>query len=210
MKSFDLNAYDERVFDAIAKLIHDRDPSLGEDEIKQESLDLMRDRVQAASVLSLSSPDQPAPKREELENLYRHAVGMAGVLENLSTQSNIELRYISGSKQLPDLKRLQLDAKDLSDALQEGLKKRPPLPKNRPKDVTMAILVEEATDIFELATGIILNELPNPRAQSNRNIMHDFYQFVANYMLDPDKYNSESQYTSLTTYIKRYLTERTK
>ncbi len=208
MKSFDLNAYDERVFDAIAKLIHDRDPSLGEDEIKQESLDLMRDRVQAASVLSLSSPDQPAPKREELENLYRHAVGMAGVLENLSTQSNIELRYISGSKQLPDLKRLQLDAKDLSDALREGLKKRPPLPKNRPKDVTMAILVEEATNIFEQATGVSLNDLPNPRSQHSRDIKHAFYQFVVKYMPNPDKYSSESQYNTLKAYICRYLKRR--
>ena len=210
MKSFDLNAYDERVFDAIAKLIHDRDPSLGEDEIKQESLDLMRDRVQAASVLSLSSPDQPAPKREELENLYRHAVGMAGVLENLSTQSNIELRYISGSKQLPDLKRLQLDAKDLSDALREGLKKRPPLPKNRPKDVTMAILVEEAVNIFEKATGISLNDWPNPKSQRSRNVKHKLNQFVRTYMPEPHKYNSESQFASLNKTVSRYLEDRRK
>ncbi len=66
MKPFDLNAYDKRVFGAIAKLIHERDPSLGEDEIEREALDLMGDHVRAASVLSLL---RPISKRRDLARI---------------------------------------------------------------------------------------------------------------------------------------------
>ena len=105
MQSFDLKAYDERLFDAISKLIKERDPRLGEDEIKREAQDLMEHHVRAASVLSLSGPYS---KRSELEQLKEKSKELADALKNLSFQANFELRYLSGSAPLPDLKRLQV------------------------------------------------------------------------------------------------------
>ena len=200
----DLNAYDKRIFEEVAKLIHGRDRSLNESAIKGEALNILAEHARAVSVSVLLGADQPAQMRAELEQLHKHAEGMADALEKLSPQSDIELRYISGSKQLPALKRLQRDAADLSEALREGLKKRPPQEQHRPKDVTMEILVEEATNIFEQATGVSLNDLPNPRSQHSRDIKHAFYQFVVKYMPNPYKYSSESQYNTLKAYIYRY------
>ena len=140
MKPDGMNAYDVRIFEEVAKLIHGRDPSLDEVAIKQKALNLLAKHARAVSV-SLFDLEQTAPKRAELEQLYEYAEGMADVLENLSTQSDIELRFISGSKQLPDLSRLQQDAKVLSDALREGLEKRPPPKGNRPKDTLACVMV---------------------------------------------------------------------
>jgi len=207
MKPFDLNAYDKRVFGAIEKLIHERDPSLGEDEIKREALHLMGDHVRAASVLSLLGP---ISKRSDLEQLKGKSREFVDALENLSPQSHIELRYLSGSTPLPDLKRLQLDAEELSNALWEGLKKRPPPKQNRPKDVTMAILVEEAVNVFEKATGTSLNDLTEPKSQISKNIIHKLNQFVRTYMPEDYKYSSESQFKSLSKMVSRYRIDRRK
>ena len=207
MKPFDLNAYDKRVLGAIEKLVHERDPSLGEDEINREALNLMGDHVRAASVLSLL---RPISKRPDLEQLKGKSRELADALENLSPQSHIELRYISGSTPLPDLKRLQLDVEELSNALWEGLKKRPPPKSNRPPDVTMAILVEEAVNVFEKATGISLNDLTEPRLQKSRNIIHKLNQFVRTFMPEEDKYRSVSQFNSLSKVVSRYRIDRRK
>ena len=208
MKSDDLNAHEERIFKEVAKLIHERNPGLDEEAIKRQTLNLT-EHARAASV-SLFDPEQSAQKPDELQQLYGFARGMADVLENISIQSGIELRLISGSEQLPDLNRLQQDAKVLSEALREGLKKRPPPKAHRPKDLTMNNFVEEATNIFEQATGINLNDLPEPRTQNSRNIKHTFYQFVVNCMPNPQKYNSTEQYNTLKKYIDRYLVARQK
>ena len=207
MKPFDLNAYDKRVLGAIEKLVHERDPSLGEDERKREALDLMGNHVRAASGLSLLGP---ISKRPDLEQLKGKSRELADALENLSPQSHIELRYISGSTPLPDLKRLQVDAEELTNALREGLKKRLPPKKHRPKDVTMAILVEEAVNVFEKATGISLNDLTEPKSQNSKNIIHKLNQFVRTYMPEVYKYSSESQFKSLSKVVRRYRIDRRK
>ena len=98
MNPFDLNAYDKRVFGEIENLIRERDPSLGKDERKREALDLMGGHVMAASVLSMLGP---ISKQSELEQLKGKSRELADALENLSPQSHIELRYISGSTPLP-------------------------------------------------------------------------------------------------------------
>lgn len=201
MKSFDLNAYDKRVFDAIAKLINERDPRLGEDEIEREALDLMGDHVRAASVLSLSGPKS---ERSELEQLEEKSRELADALESLSFQAQLELRYISGSAPLPDLKRLQLDAAELANALWEGLKKRPPPDAHRSKDVRIESLIAEAVNVFEKAMGIRLKDLPKPESQKSRDMIHKLNQFVRNHMPIQSMYESDSEIDSLSTRVRRY------
>ena len=207
MKSFDLNAYDKRVFGAISKLINERDPRLGEVEIEREALDLMENHVRAASVLSLSGP---ISKRSELEQLKERSRDLADTLENLSSQSQIELRYISGSAPLPDLKRLQLDAAELGNALREGLKKRPPPDRHRTKDVRMESLIGEAVNVFEKATGISLSNLPNRKSHKSKKIIEKLNQFVRTSMPERNKYESESEIKSLNKRVGRYLEDHRK
>ena len=111
---------------------------------------------------------------------------------------------------VPNLKRLQLDAEELTNALWECLKKRPPPKQHRPKDVTMAILVEEAVNVFEKATGISLNDLTEPKSQNSKNIIHKLNQFVRTYMPEVYKYSSVSQFNSLSKKVSRYRIDRRK
>ena len=206
----DLNAYDKRIFEEVTKLIHGRDPSLDESAIKREALNILAEHVRAVSVSDLLGADQPTQMPAELEQLHKHAEGMADALEKLSRQSDIELRYISGSKRLPDLKRLQLDAADLSEALREGLKKKPPARRGRQRDFAQENLLEEATTVFEQAYGVTLNDLPKPPTQKSRNIKHRYHQFVRIYMPEPHRYESQEQFDTLKKYSNRYLESQDK
>ena len=169
-------------------LINERDPKLGEDEIVREALNLMENHVRAASALSLSGPKS---ERSELEQLRGKSREFADALESLSFQAQLELRYISGSEPIPDLKRLQLDAK------------------NRPRDVWMESLIGEAVIVFEKAMGINLSNLSNRRSQNSKKIIHNLNQFVRTFMPEPEKYSSESQFKTLSKRVSRHLTNPT-
>ena len=209
MNALDLDAYDKSVFQAIAKLIKERDP-LDEEAINKEALDLMEQHVRAVSVLSLRDPNQPEWARGELEQLQIHAAGIARVLDNLSPESRIELKFLFGKIRLPDLKRLRHAAKNLSEPLQEALKKRPPAAKGRPKIIPLAILVEEAVTVFEKASGIDLDNLPDARSQSSRDKKHKLYEFARVLIPESITYSSKSQFDSLKKMINRYLEQRNK
>ncbi len=210
MNTLDLDAYDRNVFDEIVELIKERDPTLDEEEIRKEALDLMEQHVRAVSVLSLRDPDQADWDRGELEQLHIHAAGIARVLKDLSLESEIELKLFFGKKRPPDLKRLHQDAKTLSDLLQDGLKKRPPPGRGRPKDIPLAILVEEAVTVFEKASGIDLDNLPDARSQLSRDKKHELYEFARVLIPESITYSSKSQFDSLKKMINRYLEQRNK
>jgi hypothetical protein len=207
MKELDLDAYDWIVFTAIIKLIHERNPTLDEEAIKNEALDLMEQHVRAVSVLSLRDPNQPAWDRGELEQLHIHAAGIARVLRDLSFESEIELKLFFGSKRPPDLKRLHQDTKTLSDSLRDGLKKRPPAAKGRPKDIGLAILIEEAVTVFRKASGIDPANLPNPRSQKSRDKKHKLYQFVRVLVPKSIKYGSDEQFGALKDRVDEHLAD---
>lgn len=210
MNALDLDAYDKSVFQAIAKLIKERDPNLDEEAINKEALDLMEQHVRAVSVLSLRDPNQPEWARGELEQLQIHAAGIARVLDNLSPESRIELKFLFGKIRLPDLKRLRHAAKNLSEPLQEALKKRPPAAKGRPKDIPLAILVEEAVTVFEKASGIDLDNLPNPRSQNSRSKKHKLYKFVRVLIPKSIRYGSDEQFGALKDRVDQYIDDRKK
>ncbi len=226
MNALDLDAYDKSVFQAIAKLIKERDPNLDEEAINQEAGDLMGQHVRAVSVLSLRDPDQPDWDRGELEQLYEHAAGLAGVLKDLSPESRIELQYmilenlppepkkeledLSVSELLSDLNRLHWDVQKLSDSLRGGLKKRPPTAQGRPKDILLAILVEEAVTVFEKASGIDLDNLPNPRSQNSRSKKHKLYKFVRVLIPKSIRYGSDEQFGALKDRVDQYIDDRKK
>ena len=204
-----MESRDERIFHAVASLILERDPKLNEDETKWQALDLIKEHVRAAPALSIDSR-LPAPKQNELEDLQKQAEGLADALENLSFESSIALHFVSDPKQLPDLSRLQLDAADLSGALREGLKKIPEPRRGRKKDFAQEILIGEATNVFEQASGVSLNDLPKPPTQQSRSIKHKYYLFVRTCMPEPHLYESREQFTTLKKYVDRYLRDRLK
>ncbi len=206
----DLNAYDKRIFEEVAKLIHGRDPSLDESAIKREALNILAEHVRAVSVSDLLGADQPTQMRAELEQLHKHAEGLADALENLSFGSRIELHFVSDPKQLPNPSRLQLDARDLGDALQEGLKKKPPARRGRRKDFAQEILIKEATNVFEQASGVSLNDLPKPPTQQSRKSKRKYYLFVRTYMPAQRLYESRVQFDTLKKAADRYLIKRLK
>jgi hypothetical protein len=224
MNTLDLDAYDRSVFQAIAELIKERNSNLDEEAINQEALDLMEQHVRAVSVLSLRDPDQPDWDRSELEQLYEHAAGLARVLKDLSPESQIELQYmilenlppepkkeledLSVPELLSDLNRLHWDVQKLSDSLRDGLKKRPPTAQGRPKDIPLAILVEEAVTVFEKASGIDLDNLPDARSQSSRDKKHELYEFARILIPESITYSSKSQFDSLKKMINRYVENR--
>ena len=205
MNTLDLDAYDRNVFDEIVELIKERHPTLDEEEIRKEALDLMEQHVRAVSVLSLRDPDQADWDRGELEQLHIHAAGIARVLKDLSLESEIELKLFFGKKRPPNLKRLHQDAKTLSDSLQDGLKKRPPPGRGRPKDIPLAILMEEAVTVFKKASGIDPANLPNPRSQKSRNKKHKLYQFVRVLIPKSIRYGLDEQFGALKNRVDEYL-----
>ncbi len=196
MTSRDASAYQEKVFDAIKGLIQERDSSLNKDEVEREAWSLIEEHVRAAPMPFLNH-QQPRLKQKEWERLQEQAQALADSLQDLSFDSKIELRYLC--KQLPDLNRLQLDLEDFSRALREGLKKRPPPKKHRPKNLVKEDLAEEARNIFEKATGSSLHELSDTNSQHYKKNKKRLNDFVEIYF--PDK----SMYTSRQA-ISRYLT----
>ncbi len=202
-----MESYDERIFHAVARLIHERDPMLGNDEIKRQALDLMSEHVRAAAVHSISQ-QHSAPKPNELEKLQKQAEGLAVALENLSLQSDIVLRFVSDPRLLPNLSCLQRDAKFLSEALLEGLKNMPPPPgRGRKKDFAQESLFEEATNVFEQAYGVRL-PLPKPKLQQSKNINHKYFLFVRTYMPSQNLYQRQEQFDTLKKAANRYLSSR--
>ena len=205
-----MESYDERIFHAVAGLIHERDPMLDNDEIKRQALDLMREHVRTAVVHSISQ-HHSAPKPNELENLQKQAERLADALENLSLQSDIVLRFVSDPRPLPNLSRLQQDAEFLSEALLEGLKNMPPPPgRGRKKDLAKESLFEEATKVFEQAYGVSLNDLPKLPTQQRRNIKHKYFLFVRTYMPNQNLYQKQEQFETLKKAVSRYLSSRSK
>ena len=204
-----MDSREKRIFHAVANLINERDPALDKDEIKRQALALIKECVRVAPALSNDS-QLHAPKQNELEQLHKHAEGLADALENLSFGSRIELHFVSDPKQLPNPSRLQLDARDLGDALQEGLKKKPRARRGRRKDFAQALLIKEATNVFEQASGASLNDLPKPPTQQSRNIKRKYYLFVRTYMPAQRLYESRVQFDTLKKAADRYLIKRLK
>ena len=172
--------------------------NLGKGELKRETWSLMEEHVHAAPMPFLSH-QQPRLKQNEWISLQEQAKALVDKLENLSSNSKIELRYLC--KQLPDLNRLQLDLEDFSRALREGLKKRRSM-KHRPTDFTKKDLVEEAINIFEKATGISLDELSDPNSRHSKKIKTKLTDFVEIYLPKQNMYTSHS---ALNRYITRLL-----
>lgn len=202
-----MESYDQRIFQAVARLIHERDPKLDEDEIRRQALVLVNEHVRAADALEIYS-QLPAPKKNELEDLKKQAEGLADALEKLSFQSSTVLRLVSDPKQLPDLSCLQLEAKKLGKILREGLKKIPAPRKGRKKSHARDSLIEEATNIFEQVYDVNLNDLPEPPTQQSRNIKHEYYLFVRTYMPDHNLYQRQEQFETLKKAADRYLSSR--
>ena len=65
-----MGSYDERIFHAVAKLIHEREPVLDEDEIKRQALDLIEEHAREEVAGSISSK-HPALRKKELEYLQK-------------------------------------------------------------------------------------------------------------------------------------------
>ena len=182
MTSWDPNAYQRRVCDAIKGLIQERDSSLNIDEVEREAWSLIEEHVRAAPMPFLDH-QQPRLKQNEWISLQEQAKALVDKLENLSSNSKIELRYLC--KQLPDLNRLQLDLEDFSRALREGLKKRRST-KHRPKNFAKKDLVAEAIEIFLKATGFSRNDLSNKKVKNKLN------NFVEIYLPNKKMYTSRS------------------
>lgn len=202
-----MGSYDERIFHAIARLIHERDPVLDEDEIKRQALDLIGEHARAEVADSISSK-HPALRKKELEYLQKQAEGLADALENLSLSSKIVLGLVSDPEQLPDLQCLQLEAKKLGVSLQEGLKKKPAPSIGRKKLFARESLIEEATNVFEKAYGVNLSNWPKPRSQQSRDIKHKYFKFVRAYMPDQNLYERKEQFETLKKAARRYIFSR--
>ena len=197
-------SYIERIFRAIAKLILERDPELDKDEIKRQALDLIEENVRAEAALSTLSQG-PAPKPNELEGLQKQARDLADALENLSFQSKIVLSFFSDRMSLSDQTRVQRDAKNLGEILRQGPKKKP-LPRRGPKkDFAKEDLIKEATNVFEQACGVSLNDLSKLPMQQSRNTKNKYYSFVRTYMPEQRLYKSKSQFDTLKKAADRYL-----
>ncbi len=204
MSSLDANAYQRTVVDAIKGLIQERDSSLNEDAVEIEAWSLIEEHVRAAPMPFLNH-QQPRLTQKKWKRIQEQAQALADSLQDLSFDSKIELRYLC--MQLPDLNRLQLDLEDFSRALQEGLKKRPPPKKQRPKNFAKKDLVAEAVDIFQKATGINLDELSDPNSQHSKKIIEKLNDFVEIYLPNKNMYSSRS---ALSRYMNRFLKSRRK
>ena len=190
MTSWDANAYQKKVFDAIVRLIQKRDSGLGKDDSEREAWSLIEENARAAPMPFLNHQN-PRLKRNEWISIQEQAKALADKLQHLSSDSKIELRYLC--KQLPDLNRLQLDLEDFSRALREGLKKRRST-KHRPKNFAKKDLVAEAIEIFLKATGFSRNDLSNKKVKNKLN------NFVEIYLPNKNMYTS---HPALNIYITR-------
>jgi hypothetical protein len=202
MAPLDPITYERNVFEAIVGLIQKRDPSLAIDEAEGEARNLMSKHVRTAP-MAFPTSDQPRLTQEEWMRLQEQARTLADSLRNLSFESQIELRYLC--KPLPDLSRLHLDLADFSSALQRGLKKRPAAKNHRPKDLVKEDLVDEAIAVFEMARGIRLADLSNPKSHKNKIIRQELNDFVEIYIADRQVYSSRS---ALNRYMSRHLKNR--
>ncbi len=204
MTSWDADGYQKRVFDEMVKLIRKRDPGRGTDEVEREARSLLESHVRAAPMPFLNRQRPPLTQREWIR-LQKKIKALANELQNLPFDSKIVLSFCCSP--LPHLNRVPLDLEDLSRVLQEGLKKRLPPEQNRPKDVVKEDLVEEATEIFQKARGISLDQLSDPNSQHNKKIKKGLNDFVEIYIPDKYKFNSRS---ALSKYMNRFLKSRCK
>ena len=204
-----MESYDDRIFRAVAKLIHERDPELDEDETERQALELT-DKLGRLGTVHSKFPQQPAPKQNELEDLQKKAAGLAKALENLSRSSSVVLNFFSGPKQLPDLSRLQLDAKSLGEILREGLKKKPPSKAGPKEHFRRKDLIEEAAIVFERASGINLDDFSDKIAHKSKVAMHKYFIFLRTCMPDATLYEKEGQFDTLKKFARRYLESRSR
>ena len=65
-----MESYEERIFHAVAKLIHERDPELDEDERKRQALELT-DKLGRIAAAHKIFPRQPASKQDKLKDLQK-------------------------------------------------------------------------------------------------------------------------------------------
>ena len=167
----------EVIFHEVEQLIHERDPELEKSDVIEEALDLTVKLFQADSVLCLRS-QLPEAKEYELEKLQKQAEGLADALGNLSLNSKIVLRLSSDPQQVPNLKRLQLDATDLSGSIKNSLHNAPPARQGRKENFALKDLIREAANAFEQALGVRLTDLSDPRSPINKNNKTKFYNFA--------------------------------
>ena len=105
---------------------------------------------------------------------------------------------------MPNLKRLQLDATDLSGSIKNSLHNAPPVPKKRKYTFALEDLILEAATAFEQALGVRLTDLPDPRSQVNRKTKTKFYIFSKK--LFPQELQHSEQATNKA--IDRFLERR--
>ena len=115
------------------------------------------------------------------------------------------MNYFIGPEQLLDPNRLQLDAKVLGEIIEEGLKKKPPKKRGPKEHLRRKDLIEEATIVFEKASGINLDGFPNKEAHKSKMAKKKYNIFMRTCMPDLTLSEKGEKFDTLKKFAKRVL-----